>query len=160
MKKMRRFKQQLSQEKNIEILKRNTSGVLSLLDNEGYTYALPISYVYHNNHLYFHCAKTGHKIEAIQYHNKVSFCVIDKDQIVSDEYTTYFRSVIAFGTISIIENHQTKKEALKYLIEKYCINDTKNYLENLDNHITGLHMLDLNIDKISGKEAIELVKEK
>ena len=58
--------------------------------------------------LYFHCAKAGHKLDAIRAQPKASFCVIDQDQIVPAEYTTYFRSVIAFGTVRILEDEQAK----------------------------------------------------
>ena len=43
---MRRSKQLLSKETAIEILNRNTSGTLALLGDDGYPYAVPISYVY------------------------------------------------------------------------------------------------------------------
>jgi nitroimidazol reductase NimA-like FMN-containing flavoprotein (pyridoxamine 5'-phosphate oxidase superfamily) len=43
---MRRNRQQLSEEKSIAILQKATSGVLALLGDNGYPYAVPISYVY------------------------------------------------------------------------------------------------------------------
>ena len=94
---MRRKKQQLAPERVEEILSRRTAGTLAVLGDEGYPYAVPLSYVYHNGRIYFHCAKAGHKLDAIRGCDKVSFCVIDQDEIVSAEFTTYFRSVIVFG---------------------------------------------------------------
>ena len=108
---MRRFKQLLPQETAIEILNRNTSGTLALIGDNDYPYAVPISYVYIDGKLYFHSAKSGHKIDAIIKHEKASFCVIDQDHIVPEKYTTYFRSVIT------LDNQQiTKMEFLKKLI--------------------------------------------
>lgn len=75
---MRRKNQALSQQENIAILQKATSGTLALLGDNNYTYAVPLSYVYHNNKIFFHCAKTGHKIDAIKKHNKVSFCIMNK----------------------------------------------------------------------------------
>ena len=43
---MRRKGQQLSAEECIEILNRGTSGVLALEGDDGYPYAVPLSYVY------------------------------------------------------------------------------------------------------------------
>ena len=60
-------------------------------------YALPLSYVYDENCIYFHSAKEGHKIDILQKNPKVSFCIIDQDVIQPLEYTTYFKSVIVFG---------------------------------------------------------------
>lgn len=73
---IRRKKQQLTMEESIDILKKGTSGVLALCGDEDYPYAVPISYVYEDSKLYFHGAKSGHKIDAIQRQEKASFCVI------------------------------------------------------------------------------------
>lgn len=109
---MRRKKQMLSVDECIEILNKGTSGVLALLGDHDYPYAIPISYVYCNSKLYFHGAKSGHKIDAISKCSKASFCVIDQDNIIPEEYTTYFRSVIAFGNIHIMENEIEIKKAI------------------------------------------------
>lgn len=99
---MRRSKQALTAEEVAEILKRNTSGVLAVSGDGGYPYAVPLSYVYLDSKLYFHCAGTGHKLDSILKDDKVSFCVIDQDQVVGEEYTTYFRSVVAFGRARVL----------------------------------------------------------
>lgn len=96
---MRQKRQALSKEDCDDVLYLGTSGVLALAGDDGYPYAVPISYVYDGEKLYFHGAKAGHKMDAILREPKASFCVIDQDQIVPEEYTTYFRSVIAFGKI-------------------------------------------------------------
>ena len=63
--KMRRFKQQLSEEECLEILKTAKRGVLAVLGDEGYPYAVPLDFVYEDGKIYFHCAKEGHKLDAI-----------------------------------------------------------------------------------------------
>ena len=75
---MRRNRQQLSRERCEEILSRATSGVLAVLGDEGYPYAVPLSYVYSEGKFYFHCARQGHKLDAIRREPKASFCVIDE----------------------------------------------------------------------------------
>ena len=106
---MRRRKQELSRQEVLDVLYNGTSGVLALLGDNDYPYAVPISYVYDDGKIYFHSAKSGHKIDAIQKTEKASFCVIDKDLVVPEEYTTYFRSVIAFGKIRVIEDDREKR---------------------------------------------------
>ena len=63
---------------------------------------MPINFVYADDKIYFHGAKNGHKIDAINKCNKVSLCVVDKDDIVEEELTTYFKSVILFGKARIL----------------------------------------------------------
>ena len=63
--KMRRNKQLLPLEECVEILNRGTSGVLAVTGDDDYPYAVPLSYVYYDNKIYFHGAKTGHKLDAV-----------------------------------------------------------------------------------------------
>ena len=158
---MRRKKQVLSQKEVEGILHKGTSGVLALLGDNDYPYAVPISYVYDNGKVYFHSAKSGHKIDAIQKAAKASFCVIDEDLVVPEEYTTYFRSVIAFGRIQIIENDSEKRAAIGKLAIKYAPEDTAASRDDaISREWKPLCMLEMTIDHVTGKEAIELVKEK
>ena len=120
---MRRKRQQLSNEESIEILQKATAGTLALLGDENYPYAVPISYVYHKGKLYFHSALAGHKVDAIRKCEKASFCVIEQDDVQPKKYTTFFRSVIAFGRIHIIEDEQEKLETARMLGNRYNPND-------------------------------------
>ena len=160
-KEMRRHKQLLNAEETAAVLERGTSGVLALSGEDGYPYAVPLSYVFDGEKLYFHSAKAGHKLEAFRRCPKASFCVIDQDQIVPEEYTTYFRSVIVFGTIRELEDEVEKRAAIEKLARKYTPNDTP---EGMDAAIrrdwAPLCMLEMTIDHMTGKEAIELVKAK
>lgn len=158
---MRRKKQVLSQKEVEDILHKGTSGVLALLGDNDYPYAVPISYVYDGGKIYFHSAKSGHKIDAIQRTAKASFCVIDEDLVLPEEYTTYFRSVIAFGRIRIIEDDSEKRAAIEKLAIKYAPEDiTANRDDAISREWKPLCMLEMTIDHVTGKEAIELVKEK
>ena len=64
-------------------------------------------------------ALAGHKVDAIRNCDKASFCVIDKDDVQPEKYTTFFRSVIAFGRIHIIEDEQEKQETARLLGNRY-----------------------------------------
>ena len=65
---MRRKKQALSQEACSVVLEKGTSGVLAVSGDNDYPYAVPLSYVYDGEKIYFHCAKEGHKIDSIKMH--------------------------------------------------------------------------------------------
>lgn len=158
---MRRKKQALSQEECTSVLFRGTSGVLALSGDDGYPYAVPISYVFDGKRLYFHSAKSGHKLDAVRHNPKASFCVIDKDQVVPEAYTSYFRSVIVFGTIRIVEDEQEKYRAIEKLAVKYAPDDTaENRREAIAREWTPLCMLEMTIDHLTGKEAVELKRKR
>lgn len=156
---MRRKNQALSLEENIEILERGTSGVLAVIGDNDYPYAVPLSFLYDkdNSKIYFHSAKSGHKIDAVKRNCKVSFCVIDKDDIVPEKYTTYFKSVIIFGEIRILEDECEKRSAIEKLAIKYAPDDNeKNRNHYIDKEYDALCMLELKIEHMTGKSAIEL----
>ncbi len=157
---MRRRKQVLSAEETEAVLKRATAGVLSVSGDDGYPYGVPVSYIYTDGKIYFHCAKTGHKLDAIARNEKVSFSVIDQDQIVAEEFTTYFRSAIAFGRARIIEDAEEKRAAVRKLTVKYCPAPelAEGIEKEIDAEFPALCVVEITIDHLSGKEAIELVR--
>ena len=157
---MRRLRQQLSDEETIGILQRATSGTLALLGDNGYPYAVPISYVYADGHLYFHSALSGHKVDAIRACDKASFCVIEQDQVHPKEYTTYFRSVIAFGRIHIVEDEEEKLAAARLLSNRYNPNDEEGFRKELEKDFSRMLAIRFDIGYLTGKEAIELVRGK
>ncbi len=158
---MKRKKQLLSHLESIKILEKYTSGALGLIGDGNYPYTVPLSYVYSNNKIFFHAAKSGYKIDAIKNNNKASFCIIEKDDVKMKEYTTYYRSVIVFGRVFIIEDEDKKREAIEKLAIKYYPNDNKENRNNIINkEYNAMCMIELDIEHITGKEAIELVKTK
>jgi Predicted flavin-nucleotide-binding protein len=157
---MRRKKQILSIEDCLAVLNRGTSGVLAVSGDGGYPYTVPLSYVYKDSKVFFHCAGSGHKLEAIALDNKVSFCVIDKDEVRPEEYTTYFRSVIAFGKARILTDEREKREALEILAARYSPDQEEGRQREIGQEFQRVCMLELAIEHMTGKEAIELVKAK
>ena len=155
---MRRKKQKLSKEECDRILYNGTSGVLALHGDNGYPYAVPVSYVYNGEKLLFHSAKNGHKIDAILKNAAASFCVIDQDQIVPEEYTTYFRSIIAFGKIRVLEDDTEKRSAIEKLAVKYAPDDTaENRDKAIEREWKPLCMMEMEIEHLTGKQAIEMI---
>lgn len=155
---MRRKNQLLPQEEAEAILRQGTSGVLSLLGDGGYPYGVPLSYVYHNGKLYFHCAKAGHKLDAIRREGKCSFCVIDQDQVVAEKYTTLFRSVIAFGQVRVLEDDGEKHAALEALGERFNPGEPESLEKEIAATWNSVCVLVLEIEHLTGKEAKELRK--
>ncbi|MDE6536826.1 MAG: pyridoxamine 5'-phosphate oxidase family protein [Muribaculaceae bacterium] len=156
---MRRFKQLLDEQTTKEILNNATNGVLSLVDSDGEPYGVPISYAYDGNGcIYFHSAVTGHKIECIETESRCSFCVVAQDLIVPDEFTTYFRSVIVKGSVHTVIDRDDMIQGLLLLCAKYSPGiDPDAEISKCINHVS---VLRLDIDSLTGKEAIELVRKR
>ena len=157
---MRRIRQQLPVKETEQILSEATSGVLSVIGDNGYPYGVPVSYVYANGKIYFHSALQGHKIDAIRANPKVSLSVIAQDDIVPQKFTTYFRSVIAFGKARILEDDKEKMAALRLLAARYSNSSVTEEMteDEIGGGFNRLLMVEVEIEHLTGKEAIELVR--
>lgn len=160
---MRRKNQELSQEEDRCILQTATAGVLSVAGDDGYPYGVPLSFAYADGRLYFHVARSGHKLDALRRSEKASFCVIVQDQIVPEEFTTYFRSVIAFGRVRIVESDDDpeKRRGLDLLADKYCADvSAESREEEIGRLKKALVVLVFDIEHLTGKEARELMEKR
>lgn len=107
-------KAQILDEGSVEkILLNETWGVLSLIGDDDYPYGVPINYAYCDGKIYFHGAMKGHKFDAMEKHDKVSFTVVSEDRIVEKEYTTAYASVILFGRVQCLEGKERRKALIK-----------------------------------------------
>ena len=152
--KMRRFKQELGKEEAIAILKEASHGTLALLSDDGYPYSIPLSYAFDESEcaIYFHSAIEGHKIDAIRYSDKASFSVVTEDNVIPEKFTTAYKSVIAFGKISIIEDEKKKLEALHKLSERYCFSVSKDAkAKEIESGFDHLVMIEFKIEHLSAK---------
>lgn len=154
---MRRAKQQLDEASSVRLLEECSSGVLALSGDEGYPYALPISYVYSDGCIYFHSALTGHKLDAVRRCDKASFCVVAQDKVLPEKYTTAYKSVIAFGRIRVMDEAEKLPAVLK-LAEKYNPGHPAQSRAEADMSIKAMHMLELKIEHLTGKQGKELLK--
>ena len=150
--KMRRFKQQISKEECAQILREQPRGVLSMIGDDGYPYGIPLDHWYseEDNKLYFHCAKVGHKIDAITACDKVSYCVMDKGFRRDGEWALNINSVVVFGRMRIVEDEEKKREICTNLVRKFT--DDEAYLEKeLASAFPRVNCLELAIEHMTGK---------
>ena len=154
---MRRRRQQLSTEEAVAILQKSTAGTLALLGDNDYPYAVPLSYVYQDGRIYFHSALTGHKVDAVRKNEKASFCVIEQDDVQPKKYTTFYRSVIAFGRVHVVDDEAEKMCMARMLGNRYNPNDDVALSRELESGLSRMLMIRLDIEHLTGKQAIELL---
>ena len=154
---MLRKKQLLSREATVDILKAGTSGVLGVTGDDGYPYTVPLSYALEGDTLFFHCAKKGHKIDAIERNDKVSFCVISKDEVMPQTFTTHFGSAIVFGRARILTDDSERRHALECLVAKYSPGYLAEGQREIEREWARVCVIELKIEHMTGKTAIELV---
>lgn len=150
--KMRRFKQQITNEECITVLKEETRGVLSTLGDDGYPYGIPMNHWYceADGKLYFHGAKEGHKIDAVQKCDKVCYTVFDKGYRKDGEWALNVKSVVIFGKITLVTDEEKAKEICRALCRKFT--DDEAYLKReLKNAFSRVQCLELTPEHMTGK---------
>ncbi len=153
--KMRRLGQELSKDECIDILTNEPRGVLALLGDNDYPYALPMSHVYVNGKIYFHGAQKGHKVDAVKKHPKVSYCVMDKGVKAEDSWWYTFRSVIVFGKIRTLTDRDEKIDKLTHLGDKFFPTHEET-VDEINRLLDRTEVFEITIEHMSGK----IVKEK
>ena len=157
---MRRKAQAIDESECIEVLNSATSGVLAVLGDEDYPYAVPVSFAYSDGSIYIHGAASGHRRDAILRHDKASFCVIDADEVIPEKRTSAYRSVIAFGRAEILEEPGEKRKALLLLGDKYSSGYEKETDEEIAHELNRTCITKLSIEHLSGKAGLEYIKKR
>ncbi len=150
--KMRRFRQQISDEECVKILKEQPRGVLSVIGDDGYPYGIPMDHWYceDDGHLYFHCAKEGHKLDAIRANDKVSYCVFDQGYRKDGEWALNINSVVIFGRIHEVTDEDKKRQICTNLAKKFT--DDNEYLQHeLVHAFPRVNCLELVPEHMTGK---------
>ena len=127
---MARIREQIPEEECIDILKTQLRGVLSVLGEEDYPYGIPLNHYYceENGKIYFHGGMKGHRIDAMRRHDKASFCVIDDGRPEKEgDWALRFRSVVVFGRLETVEDHDRAIEITRQLCYKFT--DDTEYIE-------------------------------
>ena len=150
--KMRRIKQQITREECIRILKEEPRGILSMLGDDGYPYGIPLNHWYceEDGKIYFHGAKTGHKIDAITNYDKVSFCVYNEGYRNEGEWALNITSVVVFGRIRFV----TEEDKARWIGTNICrkFTDDEEYLQKeLNNALPRVQCLELIPEHMTGK---------
>ena len=137
----------------LKVLREASTGVLALSGDDGYPYAVPINYVFSDGKLYFHSAAEGHKIDALRRCDKASFCITDRERVCPEDYTTHYRSVIAFGRIRLLEDEREKHRALMLLADKYCAQmGHASHEKIIGAEMPGVAVLEMCVEHLTGKK--------
>lgn len=151
-----RKKKEISTEECFELLKSEKRGVLSVLGDEDYPYGMPMNHFFNEDdgNIYFHCGKTGHRLDSLKKHNKVSFCVYDEGSENDGEWALNIKSVIVFGKAEIIDDTETIVDISRKLSFKFT-NDEEYIRNEIEKYAKETLLIKLIPEHICGK----LVKE-
>ncbi len=107
-----------------ELMARAVVGRMATVNPDGTPYIVPLNFVLVDDRIYVHCAKEGKKLDNIRSNPAVCFEVdeVIELKIVPEKpckSDTYYRSVIAVGKATVVEDPGKKTDALYALMDKY-----------------------------------------
>ena len=153
---LQRKNKQISMEECIELLKKETRGVLSVLGDDDYPYGMPMNHWYNeeDGKIYFHCGKSGHRLDALRKCNKVSFCTYDSGYREEGDCALHVKSVIVFGTMEIIDDMDTIADIARKLSYKFT-QDEEYIRTEIEKYAKATLLLQLTPEHICGKLVTE-----
>ena len=153
---LQRKNKQISMEECTELLKKETRGVLSVLGDDDYPYGMPMNHWYNeeDGKIYFHCGKSGHRLDALRKCNKVSFCTYDSGYREEGDWALHVKSVIVFGTMEIIDDMDTIADIARKLSYKFT-QDEEYIRTEIEKYAKATLLLQLTPEHICGKQITE-----
>lgn len=145
---MRRNDKLMRETETLSLLKNSQEGVLGTISENGYPYTVVVNYVYHNDKIYFHSAKTGHKIDNINFSDKVSFTVYTDVKVLGEELNTLYKSLTLFGKAKVVE---ATEEVLWELIKKYSKLSEDKAKQMIAKEIDITAVIEIEIEYLTGK---------
>ena len=151
---MRRFKQEVSQEECFAILEKAPRGILSVHGENGYPYGMPMNFFLADGKIYFHCAREGHKLDAVRADSKVCFTVLSEPVKNPGEWWNCFTSVVCFGRIAEVTDEERRNALLRTLGAK-LFPAGYDVEADMARNASRAVVLELTPDHISGKKVRE-----
>lgn len=147
---VRRADRSIDSDDAASLLSHGTYGVLSTVAGDGTPYAVPLSYIFRNGAIYFHCATEGRKLDNLAANSAVSFCVVGHTRTLPREFATEYESAIASGNASPVFGEE-KREALVGILEKYSPDFMASRLKYLAAKLEQVTVIRIDVDYLSGK---------
>ena len=153
---IRRTKNKISDEEARQLLFHEKRGIFAVNGDDGYPFAVPVNYYYDMEHekIYFHGARTGHKIDALKNSDKVCFTVYGNEQRREGDWAPYLQSVVVFGRCHLIEDAKETQEHVRELAMKYYPSAAEVEAE-IAKDINAVQLYEISIEHLCGKQIHE-----
>lgn len=141
----------LNNDEMLEIVEKEEYCIISTVGEGNIPYAFPMSYIYKDNYIYFHCAKEGHKIDNFRYNDNVCVTIVGKTELIPKDLDTSYESVVILGKVSKVEDEDKKVEILVDIVEKYAAEFLEKGVMEAKRDVSVTAIYKISIDKITGK---------
>ena len=152
---LRRVDRAASRDEALETLDAAPFVVVSTADVDGMPYGVPLSFVRRGNTLYFHASSEGgHKTDCFRRDHRVCATAVTGVQAFFENgnFSTSYRSAMAFGRIREVTDPLEFKRALVDLCMKYVPEHKRDIGRAMEAEGPHTAVWALDIDALSGKK--------
>ena len=138
-----------------KVLAEAPYAVLSFSSGEGEAYGIPVSPVADPEYgvIYFHCAKTGKKMDFLKKNPHVCLTAVSQARSVPREFEMSFRSAVFTGTAEIVTDEGEKVKAMLLLCTHYDPNGMDRFDSVMDREFPAVCVVKITPQEITAKEA-------
>ncbi|MBQ4581065.1 MAG: pyridoxamine 5'-phosphate oxidase family protein [Clostridia bacterium] len=145
-----------TREECIRLLESEKRGVLAVLGDGGYPYAMPMNHWYDTESgcIWFHAGRGGHREDALRQCSKVSYCVHDEGWTAPGDWVKNVTSAIVFGRVEIVDDQAEVIRVASALTRKFTPDEK--YLQfELEHFAHETLLLRLTPEHMCGKHVAE-----
>lgn len=159
---MRRKDRLLCDDGCCQLLQSSQYGIMASVSPAGQPYGVPLSFVFKDGKIYFHCAKDGCKIDNIRANARVSFTCVGEPKPVYERnnFTTYFESVIVLGRVSEVADQDERHAAMYDLCLKYLPDHMDKFDEAMQRSNSRTAVYVILPERITGKAKREIADQR
>ncbi len=162
---MRRKEFKIEDRNEIEkFLNKMSFGFLGTASSDDFPNIVPLNYIWALGNIYFHGARTGRKVNELKQNANVTFAVADEVALIPSYFndekyacpaTSFFKSVIVYGSLEFVIDMEEKIFALDLFMKKlqpgggyepFNLED-----EEYKKNIKGVNVFKITPSKISAK---------
>lgn len=152
---LRRVKRKLDDEAALDLLRRRTWGVLSLVGPDGEPYGVPINHVLleegGKKRLLFHCAREGRKIDCLKRTPRASFVAVENPETLPDKFSTAYASALVSGPVEIVDDPDEKRALLAAFVRGLAPAFQERGRKHIEHSLKNCLVLTLEIEHLCGK---------
>lgn len=153
---MRRKDKEITNPSDLEVILQKAKVCRLGLVDGNIPYVVPVHYGYHLKHIYIHAAKKGKKIDLIKKNPKVCFEIELDHKIINTgipcNWSTTYKSIIGYGTASLLTDIEEKKQSLNFLIDHYSPGTIYDFSKMM---IDSVAVIKISIESMTGKQSLD-----
>ncbi len=150
---MRRTEREITDRTLIEQVLRQADVLFLGLVDRGRAYVVPLNFGYVDGAIYLHGAKEGKKIDLLKASPRVTFTVVEGQEVVPGQsackWSSKYRSVMGDGLATLVCDEADRRKGLTALMSKYASGPFDFDPSAFDR----TEVIKIEIDKIVGKQA-------